>query len=704
MAAISEIRKKSGLLIGVIGVALVAFLLTDLLNSGNSIMGSDVNVIGEINGNKIQYKDFEERVGIAEQNYMAQNQMTSLDETSKDLIKEQVWNTYINDFIVKKEYEKLGLTVGADELTDLIMGDEPFATIAQAPIFKNQTTGAFDPGLVVNYIRSLDSDPTGEQKKQWLEFEKYIVDATVATKYSTLVRNGFNRTTLEAKMDFASAANSVNAKIVGLQFNLVPDSAIKYTDADLQSYLNKNAKEFETKEDVRKIDFVIFNILPSAEDSAEVKKWVEEQITNFAASTDDSAYVARNSDLAFDTGFYPRGSFPADVEDRLFSAASGEVVGPVFDNGTYSIYKVSSTKTDTVLKYRASHILIRPNSATKEDTLAAVKTANELLAKIKGGESFETLARENGSDGTKDKGGDLGWFLAKDMVEPFANAVKKGKKGDLVVVTTQFGAHVLKITEEPSNKLIRVGQLSRKIEAGTNTERDIYAAASEFAQASQDKESFLANVDKMGLTKRVADNIKETDKNIAGITGAREIVRWVYSEEKTGKVSPILEADGKFIVAMLSDIKTKGTPKLEYVKEAVEAKVINEKKAEYIKNKIEEAMKGANTPLEIATKLGTVVNDIQGQSFANGFIQYLGSDNRILGALFGAEPNKLIGPIKGNNGVFVIFVEKVNEAPIGDVSNNKARLAAEVAARVESSVTEALKKKADIKDNRAKFY
>jgi peptidyl-prolyl cis-trans isomerase D len=494
--------------------------------------------------------------------------------------------------------------------------------------------------------------------------------------------------------------------LIALTYSSIADSTIKVEEGDLKSYFNKNADKYKEKETSRKLEYVLFDVTPSAEDTASIQKWVSDQLTQFAAAKNDTLYVDLNSDTKFDTMAKRLNMFPENVQQQLFSQPVGSIVGPVYENGKFSIYKIAGIKEDSLWQMRASHILFKTDGPTKQDTLNTMKKANEVMAEIrKGTKTFADAAQQYGTDGTASRGGDLGWFVEGQMVKEFNDAVKAGKKGDMRIVKTQFGIHILKITEDKSRKLVCAGVLERKIEPGEKTTNLAFNMASQFAASSQSEEDFDKNITEKAYTKQTADVVREADKQISGMQEAREVVRWAFNAKK-GEVSDVFAIGDKYMVAKLAAIREKDKADFDASKLKAEIEYRKEKKAEQLIEKANTAMTGASDMQTISNKLQVPVTPTTGLTFENANIAYVGADNTFTGTLFGATVNgKISGPVKGDQAVYLFKLNKFNDAPaIADFSAFKIELLGNLSQRMEYGAMEVLKEINNVKDNRAKFY
>ncbi|MBP9187505.1 MAG: SurA N-terminal domain-containing protein [Bacteroidia bacterium] len=702
MSILEKIRNRSGLAIVVIGGALVIFVVSDALNSNSRLFGeSQPTSVGIVDGKEIGVKAFENKV--AENTELTRQQMgpeATMDQNAIDMVREQTWSQLVMEGIMEGEYENLGIKITNEELTDMFIGDNVHPQVVQS--FTNPQTGQFDKSMVISNLKQINEKGDADAKKRLHDFESYLLQDALNKKYYALIRKGVYATSLEAKSVYTNRSKTIDVDAVALNYFSVPDSSITATDDDLKSYMNKNSKKYAEKENSRKLEFVVFDAVANASDSSDAEKWVTDQLTQFATATNDTLYVDANSDVKFDPTAKPRSAYPDDVVNRLFRDSVGSIVGPVFSDGKYNIYKVIGTKQDTIYQMRASHILFKTENG---DTAATIKKANEVMAEIKGGADFGAMAAQYGTDGTAQRSGDLGWFSEGQMVKEFNDAVLAGNKGDMRVLKTQFGVHILKITEDKTKKLVCAGVLSRSIQPSEATTSTAYNAASQFAASVTDAESFNKVAAEQHLGTRTAEFVRETDKQVGGIMEAREVVRWTFNAQK-GNVSDVFSVNDKFIVAVLTTLREKGKPDFETSKPRVDADYRKEKKAEQLLEKVNTALAGTTTAADLAAKLQLSVTPIVAQSFDNNNIAYIGPDNVMVGTMFGTKTiGKLTGPIKGDNAIYVFAVNKINEAPATtDYSIYKGEAQAQLSQRIEYATFETLKELKNVKDNRFRFY
>lgn len=697
MAVIGSIRKRVGLLIGVVGVSMVLFILGDLLGSNSGMFNSNSDVVGEIGGEEVHYQEFEQRVDKLIENYKMNTRTETVDQNTTDMLREQAWNMYVNDNTLGKEYEKLGLSCSAEELFDMVAGNNPHPQVQQA--FTDPNTKMFDKSAVLKFLKDLPNRDETVQS-QWKNFEDAIREERIAEKYRTLIKGGIFVTNAEAKANYTETGRLTSLRFVRLDYNSIPDSSVKVEDSDLQSYYNANQNKYRQAETIRKVEYVAFDVTPSAEDRLETATWINDRKAELSTAEDPAAVVNRNADTQYDSSYFAKGSLPAALDTVLFGAAVGTIVGPYEDGGSVKVSRLMAQKMvpDSV---KARHILLTVENG---DTAKARNTADSLRAALKKGADFGAVATMFSKDpGSAAKGGDLGWFRAGAMVKEFNDACFDGKVGDMPIVTTQFGVHLIEITGKGNPTLqIRVATVDRKIEPSQRTFDAAYNKANAFAAKNTSAADFDSSIVKEGLSKRIADNIRETDKNIPGLDQPRELVRWAYQAKKDD-ISKVFTFGDKFVIAKLVDIREKGILPLDAVRDQVTVEARKQKKGEMLIEKMNAT--GAKSVDDMAAKLNTAAMDADNVSFASPFVPGLGNEPKLVGTAFGMKAGQLSKPIAGDNGVCVMFVKAFTE-PVAktDFSDNAKQLGDQRRSRSEYEVLNALKETANIEDNRGKFY
>jgi peptidyl-prolyl cis-trans isomerase D len=713
-SVLEMIRRRTGLLVGIVGLALVIFILESLLSSGRSIFGGDeASSVGYINGKKVDRNEFINRVEYQTNQVKSRRQSNDIDDQTRGQIVDYVWNQYINDLVVKPEYEKLGIFVGDDELYERVVTNPAPLVYSQltdpntGKTFEQlSTNGMLDPNKWKSFVQGAN----GDQEAFVKDLEQKVMFSRQAEKYAALIRKGLYITNAELKADYAQNRSGFNFDFVMKTYDQVSDSAVKVTDSDIQKYYNDHSYEFKNPETTRKIEYVSFNVTPSAEDLAAIESDAKRAAEGFKGKnlSEDSSFMAQESENG-QINIQNMTRKTMTVRDSsIYTAAPGTVFGPYNEGAYFKIYKLES-KSTVADSARVRHILIGTidpqTQKPKKSKAQAKREADSLLTLIKEKKvTFDTLVKTVSDDmGSKDKGGDYGWFDEdKGFVDPFKYAGLKGKKGDISVVETMFGYHIIEVLDvsPTSHESYRVAQIFKPIVPSDETYRKVMAQANEFGGKNNTGEQFDKAVKEQKLTMRIGDNIRESDREIQpNITGAKEMVRWIYSAKK-GEVGVFSFAD-KHIVAKVAAIKNKGILPLEDVKDDVAAKARQEKKADMLLQEFNAA--GGKNIYEVADKLKLQVRKQDSIPASRHVVDGV-HDDVLMGTLMGTKPGQMSKPCKGEAGVFVLDVRNVlPPKPMADNKEQRRELEGELGGRSEYEAMNVLKEKADIKDHKSRI-
>lgn len=725
MATLQNIRKRSGLLIGIVGFAMLAFILTDLLSSRGSVLQRDVNTILEVNGDKISSQQFFTRVQERIDAYITSSGDAGLTQSSRDQFLDLTYDEILRERIMGAEYEELGIQVTSEELWDVIITN-PSVTSIQG--FQNES-GQFDPERIKQYIALLEEQRSTNPEVQtewenWINFEQQLLDTQIQNKYNGLITKGLAATKLEGQIQYEERNTRNDIRLVFRPYTAINDSSITVSDADIKKYYSANKEDLFEQEEGRDIEYVVFNIQPSEEDvaaaAANFNEMMVDQIvynseTNqndtilgFVNTDDDSAFINANSEQSRYFGQYFReGQLDAQYDSLMFANEPGYIYGPYRDGDFYRAVKLieNSTQPDSV---RARHILIAYQGAERAAP-EVIRTPQE--AQVLADSLFEVVKASPGqfadfaaqySDGpTKTKGGDLDWFQPGTMAANFNNYVFNNEKGDIGLVITQFGFHIIEITNQGGNSpVVKVGVLDMRILPSNETEDRIYAESNSLAGSASSLEEFRSKAAELGAEVRPATNLRPLDKTVPGLLVSRQIVRWSFNEQNDEGATNIFDLSNQVVVVYLTKIREEGFAAIDDVRAQIDGRVRREKKGEMIQAEME----GASNLDDLAQSLGVQVNTIAGVTFANNSIQGVGTEPLVAAIAAGLPLNTLSEPIIGNTGVIMIEVTNRTEAtPQENYDTQIQQIANQYVSRVNSEVFETLKSKATIVDNRASF-
>lgn len=702
MGIISSIRERSGVAVIVIALAMIFFMIgSDIFGTGGMFSSQDTS-IGEIAGQKVLAEDFKKKVADQLANMQAQSGKAPTDQEQAQ-VRQQVWEQYINDIAYQKEYDALGIKVSDDELVDMVQGKNIHPFIRQQ--FVNQATGQFDKNQVISYLKSLKTRPAAEQV-QWANFEKGLMASRVRSKYEGMLSMSNYVTTLEAQRDYTAQTEKTNAKYIFVPFSSIADSTIKISDEQLTSYMNEHKDRYKGV-NARSMEYVMFPLIATKEDTASFYDKIRELSKGLGAATNDSSFAAANSDIPYPASISPA-NLPESVRGSLGTFNAGGVYGPFKDGENYAIVKYKGTSRDSLMTVRASHILVP--FATKTDSAKAVAKvkAQALLSQIKSGGDFASIARANAGDGSAQKGGDLGFFKNNGgMVKPFEQAVFGFNGTGLLpnLVETDFGYHIIKVTEPKTNMMYRISIISKALTAGQRTRDDLYAKAEKFASENKTVDAFKAAAKKQNIISLTANRIMQGAKDINGMPGCAEAVQWAFNDKTEVKdISNAYEINGNYFIGILTGKSSKEKPSLEDYKDEIKYRLAREEKAKTIAKKLG----GISGSLEqIAQKYGAgaVFETSENVTLLNGTLKSAGSDGVAIGKAFGLKPGQKSAVVKGDAGMYILEGTPLIKAPaIADYGIYKTQALQMAQNMGRYAVGEAIKDKAKINENIAKFY
>lgn len=700
MAALQNIRKRGTIIAIVIGFALLAFVLTDFINSSSSFFRNDQLKMAEINGESIDYNDFQNLVQEREQFYKIAFNRSTLDGKTSDEIRAYVWENLVSKYTIGKSVEALGLSATPDELVDMINTGMVTPMISQGFVNEN---GVYDPAMVQRF---LSEDQNGKNEYIWHYLEQELKENREYSKYISMVSSGLYVTDAEVRKEFAERTHMVDFKYVALPYSEIPDSEVSVSDQDIKAYYDQNKATYYRQIESRDVAYVTFDIVASQADSAKAMEIIQECKPGFVSATDVPSYVNSKSDVPYVDMHYSKGDFSNKLIDSLmFSNNTGFVYGPYVDGEFYSMARIIDSKSipDSV---KVSHILCAIGQ--DGDTLAPKHRADSLLQVIKSGVEFKALASQFSDDKTSAKdSGNIGWITENvNFVPEFKSAAFKADVNVPVIVKSNYGYHIIKVTQVTSPKTkVSVGILKVEIRPGSETGAAAYALASEFSGKNRTLDQFNKAVEAQKLTRRVAPNLTSSARGVAGIENSREFVRWAFDEEKSKSVSDIMQFDERYVVACVDKIHSQGIPELSDVKDNILPEVTAIKKGEKIITKF--AGRNITGVDAFASENGKAVSMANSVSFNQYQINGIGYEPAVMACATEMQKDAVSKLIAGKNAVYLIQNTSYTPAQqIQDlnITTDKSAMENDLRSRATYQLNAAIIQMSDLKDLRYKFF
>ena len=713
MAAIGKIRSWGPILIGVVGLALFAFIAEELVRSTDAMRNDSRQQVGEVLGKKISVQEFQALVDEYQEVIKMTQGRENLSEEELNQVKDMVWNTYVQTSIVENEASKLGLTVTDQELQN-VLKEGTNSMLAHTPSV-NQQTGRLDANalkkFLADYKQMQTTNPQQAEQyatvyKYWTFIEKTLRQQILAAKYQVLLANCIMSNPVEAKMAFKDENEEANIQLAAFPYTSVKESEAKVTEADLKAKYEEMKDMFRQTVESRDVKYVSVQVSASTADRQATIKEMKDFAAQLAATADPSEVVRKSASQVAYLGLPQSGrAFPQDIAARLDSMTAGQVYGPVenkMDN-TYNVVKlISKQEMPDSIQFR----VIQVGAETVE---AARAKADSVYAAVNGGADFEALAKKYGQTGEKT------WLTGAQYEA--STTIDKDSKAYLQTLMNLAAGQAANVQLTSGNIIVQV--LDRKapvtkyvaavVKRDNSFSKDTYSQAynkfSQFVSESQNAEQLEKNAKKNGYQVMDLTDITTAQHNIAGIRATREAMKWLFDAEE-GKVSPLYECgnNNTLLVMVLTKVNKEGFRSLddERVKSFVKAEALRDKQAEVLMAKVKDVKSVA-----AAKAKGAQVSSVNQVTFAAPvFVQATGAAEP---ALSGAVASTKAGsfsksPVKGNGGVYLFQVVKKSNRPVK--YDEKAVMATQKQRMMQyaGNFMQELYQNAKVKDNRYLFF
>ncbi|MCB0792937.1 MAG: peptidylprolyl isomerase [Flavobacteriales bacterium] len=694
MAVIGKIRERSGLLIVLVGGAMVAFILTDLFSNRG---GSRTRAVGAIAGEDIDIQEYDRRVGEELDSYRNDFNATVTSQMTEQ-VRNTVWNDIIREHTLLRQAEDAGFgtTLSKEEYDDIRFGNNILSDFKSNPNFQDQATGQPNKDLLRNYFQNVQTNAPVYHEIQ----KRRMIENRIISKYNTLVKKSVFVNNAQASDEYVGRNAKATFDLVAMRYQDEPDSLYQVDDGDLNAYYNahKGDRKYRQKP-ARSFDYVVFPVIATQGDIDQERADLVDLVNDFRNANDDSLFVVGNTeDRTYVLVPYVEGSADQATDSLILHADTGSVVGPYRDGSSWKLVKVKEIVK--VPESRVRHILLstqggKPDAEVKE-------RADSILAVVKRDKSkFEALVTKFSEDpGSVQNGGVYEWFDKQKMVPEFTSASFDEPVGAITIAHTSYGYHIIEVLGHRDRNERRLAVIVRNDHPSPTTFKEIYKQANEFSLTNTDADRFETAATEAGLQFQHVDELRSDQRFVPGLQEPFSLINWVNNAEIDAVSAPI-EVGESYVVAMLRGIREGGSPALADVKEVLSREIIKEKKAEAFAQK----MAGHADLSALASAVGKSVQTASDMAFSSFSIPGGYSETEVIGSIFALQPDATSAPLKGDVAVYVVHMTSLTPAPeMSDPSVEQNALAQRLQGRAETTLFNALKEEADVQDFRGKYY
>ena len=667
MASLQRIRNHGALLIAIVGLAMLAFILGDFLNSGSSFFNRSRENVGVIEGQKIHYTEYEAAKDQLTEVYKIETGRSDFDEDMNAQIRNQVWNMLMMDYTLRAQANKIGMDITKDELSELCIGENPHQIIRSRRVFMDEN-GQFNRNAVVNLLQAINQDSEDAEqnanlkqaKTYWLYWEKAVRISYMQEKYTALLQHLLKANSVDAEFAFNGRQHGVSAEYAMQPYFTVADSLVTVSESAVKKLYKQHKEQFKQTPN-RAIKYIAFDIVPSEDDFKAAQELMEKLQEEFRTAEDVSVVVNTNSDIMYDGRDYSEQTVPAQFKEFAFAkgAKAGQCTEILFENNTYAMARIM----------QAGYSL--PDSV-----------------------ELKAIAAEEGQEDQE-----LGWFKADQLPKNIAEPAFNGKRGARFTVAQGMGEQTYEIMElgKPTPK-VKLAILAREVTPSSKTYSALYNKAKQFIVDNNNAEAMEVAAQEQGMAVIPQFNLTATTDKVGQLKASRPIVRWAF-EAKEGAVSDVFECGQQFVIAALTEVNDGDYRPLEAVRAELTYEARNNAKAEYIIKQLKDAEN-----LEAAAKImGQEVQAVERVSLADSRFGNAGMEPAVIGATIALGENALSEPIQGNAGVFVVKTGAANDlAEEFNADAEKAQLSSRYA-YLPYQAMQLIEDNAKVEDNRANF-
>lgn len=712
MATLQKIRSKGPLLVIVIGLALFAFIAGDAWKVLQPHQGKQD--VGEVNGEVLSAQDYQKMVDELSEVIKLTNGLNSLTEDQLNNVKDQVWQSYVNNKLIAEQAEKLGLKVTDAEIQSIIdQGTHPL--LMQTP-FRNPQTGMFDKDMLKKFLVDYANLNASQMPAQYVEYyqkmgafwqfvEKTLAQSTLAEKYQNLVTKSLISNPVAAEDAFNSRTEQSDLLLAGVPYTSINDSTVQVSDSEIKARYDEKKEQFKQLVETRDIRYIDVKVVPSDADRKAVEKEVTEYSNQLANTTADFGTFVRSTGSSVNYSDVPvsKSVFPADVASRLDSTGVNEVYGPYYNqtDDSYNAFKLlAKVSSPDSIQFRQIQVYAETEEKTK--TLA-----DSIYNALKGGADFAAIAKIYGQTGEASWVNSQSWEGSELDADnsKFINTLLNQPVNELANISIGQANLILQVMNKKSMQTkYKVAVVKCPVEFSKETYNAAYNKFSQFVAQNTTIESMVKNAEESGYTLMPRTDLSSAEHYVGGVRSTREALKWIFAA-KPGEVSPLYECgeNDHLMVVALDKIHEAGYRDINSVAEMLRAEIRRDKKAE----KIMEEMKKYNSIAQVKGMKDAVSDSVKHVTFsAPAYISVTRSSEPVIGAVAAKTAvNKVSAPVKGNGGVYMIQVYAKDKGTEKFDAKQEETTLANMAVRIAGNqLINDLYQKAKVVDQRYLFF
>lgn len=709
MATLQKIRDKGTLLVIVIGVALLAFVLGDLLTSGTTLFGKAQDKAFVVNGEVISTKEYADKIIEFEEFQKMVSGQSSLDENTTSQIRDAVYQQMVRQRLLNNQTEKLGLNVTKEELNDLVHGESISPVLQQMPFFVDPQTGIFSRSALIDFINTINMPNPNPQeqamvdqyKSLWLFIEDMVKTQRLEEKYISLLSNAVITNDLEAKTAFELTQKNADIMYVMQSYFTLPDSAVTVTDKEIKAFYDKHKESFRLEAPMVKISYFTKEVVPSDEDYAEVEAESRIAYSELGKTTNPATVVADYSQIPYRDAFVSEFMLTPDQIEFVRGAAINDMYGPTREGSSFQITKLidRTTAPDSV----HLRLMSVPDASMVGMDSIVTNFVDSIYGMLQEGASFAAVAN---SLNPNSNGGDVGWAREIDLVSfgsEMINVAFNAPVGEPVKLSVPGQQLIIQVEERtaPVNKY-KVAIIDMPVLASDKTSNNIDNELNQFVATPNVGDKFSELATENGYMVMPNSTVSANDFTLSQIPGSRQIITWAANEKKIGSVKKF-DLTNLRVIARVDEVIPSGTTPLSEVASGIRMQLTNDKKAE----KMIAALDAANLTSidDYAAAMNTSSDTVRFVNFNTRNITGVGFEPMLNAVSAFAPLDKVVGPMKGNMGVLVTKVTNRTEGTESyDAEAQKNSMLNDNAYRLQMQSVEVLKEKMGVEDNRYRFF